>query len=148
MTDGMAAYGTTLQISTGGESYTDVAEVTNIGGPSLSSDTAETTHHASTDAWKEFVATLIDGGEVSIDVNFLPTNATQADNAAGSIIYALINRSVYYYKIIWPDSGSTEWSFQALVTNFEPGASVGDKLSASITFKITGAVTVPTQEGA
>jgi hypothetical protein len=151
MSSGMAAYNTLLQISTGGETYTDVAEVNSISGPSLSADAVEITHHGSgesSDAWREFVVGLLDGGEVSIDVNFLPTDSTQADNAAGSIIYAMVERTIYYYKIIWSDDDSTEWSFQALVTGFEPDAPVDGKLGASITFKVTGSVTVPTAPAA
>ena len=134
MSDGMAAYGVTLQI--GGS---NLAEVNSFGGPGLTLDPIEITHHESTDAWKEFVGGLLDAGELSMDLNFIPTATTQTGNGAGSLLYAMINRAVTEFVLTWPDDAPTAWTFNALVTSFEPSAPVDDKLGASVTLKLTGA---------
>ncbi len=145
MTDAVAAYGTLIKMGDGAteEAFTAIAEISNISGPGFSMDTAEVTHHESTGAFKEFVGTLLDGGEVTLEGNWLVANATQGLNADGSIMYAYMNRTVDNYQIVWPDSGSTEWTFAALVTNIEPSSDVSDKSSVSITLKVTGQPTVP-----
>jgi len=139
----MAAYGTLLSIGDGGtpEAFQAIAEVNSLSGPGLSLDPIEITHHESPDAWKEFVGGLLDGGEITADLNFLPTETTQVGDAAGSLLYALTTRAVTNFTITWPDTSSTEWAFAALVTAFEPSAPVDDKLGASVTLKLTGAPT-------
>ena len=134
MSDGMAAYGVTLQI--GGS---NLAEVNSFGGPGLTLDPIEITHHESTDAWKEYVGGLLDGGEVTLDVNFLPTEQTHTGDTAGSLLYCLTTRVVRNFELTWPDTSSTTWAFAALVTAFEVSAPVDDKLGASVTLKLSGA---------
>ena len=76
----ISAFGTLLKVGDGGgtEVFTTIAEVKEISGPSISVDTVELTTHSSSGAWKEYLPTLIDAGEVTFDVNFIPTNATQS----------------------------------------------------------------------
>jgi hypothetical protein len=80
MSDGISAFGTALQIGNGGtpEAFTTIAEVINISGPTLSLETIDVTSHGSTDAWREFVAGLKDPGEITFDINFVPTGATHS----------------------------------------------------------------------
>jgi len=139
---GISAFGTLLQIGDGGspESFTTIAEVSSISGPSLSLDAVEITHHSSTDGWREFVGGLLDGGEVSFDINFLPTDATH--NASTGLLADMMNRTRRNFKLVFPDSGSTTWSFTALVTAFEPAEPTDDKLAASVTLKLTGKPTL------
>lgn len=145
MSEGMAAYGTLLKIGDGytPEVFTAIAEVNKIGGPGLSLEPIDITHHESPNAWKEKVGGLLDGGEVSMDVNFLPTEFTQAGDSAGSLLYAMINRLVTNFQLVWPDSGATTWEFPALVTKFEPDAPADGKLGAAITLEISGEPTIP-----
>jgi len=132
MSDGIAAYGTILAIE-----GSAIAEVNSLSGPGLSLDPIEITHHESPDAWKEFVGGLLDAGEIPLDVNFIPTATTHTANASGSLLYTMISRAAAAFTLTWPDS--TAWSFDALVTAFEPSAPVDDKLGASVTLKLTGA---------
>jgi hypothetical protein len=129
---GLAAFGTLFKIGA-----TTVTEVTSISGPGISVDTIDVTNHSSTGAWKEFVAGCLDGGEVTLDINYVPTDATHK-NAASGILALLITRALTACSVVF--SGST-WSFSCYFTKFQPSAPVGDKLSASVTVKISGAVT-------
>ena len=136
MTDGSAAYGTILRMN-----GIAIAEVKNFGGPRMGQDVPETTHQESTGAASEFVGALLDGGEVTLDVNFLPQNATQALNTDGSLIYAMYQRSIETFELIWPDISSTTWVFHALVVEFKTDGDSANRLAGTITLKITGKTT-------
>lgn len=140
---GISAFGTLLKIGDGGsptESFTTIAEVTSIGGPALSLDPIETTHHASTGGWREFIGGLLDGGEVSFDINYDPVGATH--DASTGLIADMVARTVRNFQLVFPDTGNTTWSFAALVTSFEPSEPVDDKLAASVTLKVSGQPTL------
>lgn len=134
---GKAAKGTLFKVASAGapSTHVTVGEVTDISGPGLSADVHDVTNMDST--YAEKVVGLLDGGEVSLSMNFLPTNTQHksalADLASGAL------RSM---QIVWID-GPTTWSFSGFVTKYEPSASVGGKLGASMTVKISGAVTLP-----
>lgn len=131
-TGGKAAYGTLLK-----RGATTLAEVTNISGPNLSVDPLEMTSHDSAGD-REFIGGLMDGGEVTCEVNFLPANATHKQ-----VIADMKARTVTTWSIVWSDGSSSTYSFSAFPTAFEPSAPVDGKLAASITLKVTGAVSVP-----
>lgn len=139
---GISAFGTLLQMEDPGSpgSYLTIAEVKNIQGPGLTLDTLETTTHSSTGAWKEFIGTLLDGGEVTFDVNYVPTNATHG-NTSG-IISRLRLRAMTNFKLIFPNVGNTTWLFAGLVTAFNPSAPTDDFLGASVTIKLSGQPTL------
>lgn len=115
------------------EAFTTIGEVSDISGPGVSKDTTEVTHMTSTNRWKEFLSTLRDGGEITIDFNFIPTDSTQTNILADLNANTTVN-----YRVVWPNAAATKWSFAGICTGFEPGSSVGDKLSASASYKLTG----------
>jgi predicted secreted protein len=128
---GINAFGTTL----GRESdmtpgtYIAVADITALSPPGVSRNTIDVTSHDSEDAWMEFVGGLKDGGEVSFEVNYQPDlhDALLADLDAVDAIS---------WRVTFPDT--TAWTFDAILTGFEPDAPFDDKLSASLTLKVTG----------
>lgn len=142
MSNAISAFGTLLKIGDGGspETFTTIAEVTNISGPSLSMNTVDVTSHDSTDGWREFVGGLLDGGEVTLDINFIPTDPTHSYSTG--LLNDMVNRTKRNFQLVFPDAGNTTWSFTALITAFEPSAPTDDKLSASVTLKITGKPTL------
>ncbi len=142
MTLAIDAYGTLLQVGDGGapEAFTTIAEVTEISGPSLVLDPLDVTSHESPGAFREFVGGLLDGGEVTFTINYVPTGSTH--DASTGIIADMIARTVRNFQVIFPDVGATVWSFAALVTAFEPAEPVDDRLSAEVTLKVTGQPTL------
>lgn len=141
-TSGIKSFGTYLKLGDGGatEAFTTIAEVKDISGPSLSLATAEATSHGSTGGWREFVGTLLDGGEITFDVNFVPTGATHSYTSG--LIEDMINRTLRNFQLVFPDTGSTTWAFAALVTGVAPSAPVEGILGASISLKISGQPTL------
>lgn len=131
-----SAFGTIIAIDNAG-SYSGIAFVRDVGGPSLSLDTIDVTTHASTGGWREFIPGLLDGGEVTLDIFIDLSQATQG-NSTG-LLSEITGRTVEGFRITWPDA--TTATFNALVTSWEPGAVVDGALQGSVTLKITGAVT-------
>lgn len=142
MSEGMSAFGTLLKIGDGAtpEVFTAIAEVTSIDGPSMELETIEITNHSSEDGWREYVGGLLDAGEISLEFNFLPTDATQG--YGGGLLQDMVNRTKRNFELVFPDSGATTWGFTALVTKFETSAPHDDKLSGSATLKLSGKPTL------
>lgn len=142
MTSALHAWNTLLKIGDGGgpEAFTTIAEVTNITGPGLALDTIDVTNMSSPNAWREFIAGLLDAGEVSFDINYLPGNATH--NAGTGLVRDLKNRTKRNFQLVMPSSPTTTWNFSAYVTGFEPDFPVEDKIAASVTLKLTGEPTL------
>ena len=138
MTNAISAHGTLLKIGDGAvsESFTTIAEVTNIGGPGLA--LAATSHSSA--GWQEFVGGLLDGGEVTFSINYVPTHATH--NATTGLIADMVNRTLRNFQIVFPNVGATTWSFAALVTGFDPSEPVDEVLTADVTLKLSGQPTL------
>lgn len=120
------------------EVFATLAEVTAITPPAMSRDTVDATHMESPGAWREFIAGLKDGGEVSLELNFIPGGTAASALTAELDLdgpLALKNR-----QILFPDG--SYFSFAGILTGFEPDAPIDDKMSASVTFKITGKPTL------
>ena len=113
--------------------YVALAEVTAITPPQMSRDTVDATHNASTGGWREFIPGLKDAGDVTVEMNFIPGNAT------GDLLMGSFNSdTALSCKIAFPDSPVTEWLFTAICTGFAPTQPIDDKMTASATFKLTG----------
>ena len=135
----IAAFGTKLYKGTsGGVLY---AQVANISGPALSADTIDVTNHASTNAWEETVIGILRSGEIGMDIIYDPATATHK-NASGGLLFDFLARVAITLTLVFPDTGSTEWTFSAFVTGFEPDMPVDGELGAAVTFKPTGDMTL------
>jgi len=130
----LAAFGTKLL-----RGAVQVAQVQSISGPGLALDTEDVTSHDSPGGWEEVVGTILRSGEISLDIVYDPKNATHK-YAANGLLYDLVSRTPTTYTLTFPDS--TSWSFSALVVGFEPSAPVEGALTASVTLKLTGSVTL------
>ena len=133
-----AGYGCLFKIGdgAGSEVFATIAEVTSIDGPGLSMDTIEVTHMESPNAAREYIAGLKDGGEISLELNLLPDDTNQT-----ALRTCWMNRTLRNFKVSWTDTTPAVWSFAGFVTSYQPSAAVDDKLSCSVTIKLTG---VPT----
>ena len=136
---GQHAKGVQLQLSDGGATpvYTTIAEITNLDGPGVTVPTAETTHHQSTAA--THAGGIPDWGEVTIEGNWLPTDATHDEDTG---LVSLLHGTENDYKIVWPDAAATEWALSAILSAFRPSAPYSGKLSFSATLKLSGACAI------
>lgn len=136
---GILAAATVTNLSGGAagtEIFTTIAEITNISGPQNTLELIDATHMESPDAFREYIPSLLDGGEISFDLNYLPADANQL-----GLRDDLLARTRRNFHIVWTDTGGTTDLFSGYVTDFTPSAQIDDKLSASCTIKVTGPIT-------
>ena len=142
-TAGTSGYGTLLQIGDGAgpEVFTTIAEVVTISGPSLTREVIDMTNHGSPNSWREFVAGLLDGGDLTFTINYLPVNATHK-KATGGLLQDLVDGTKRNFQLVFTDSGTTTWTIPAIITGFSPNAPIDDKLSADVSLKVAGEPTL------
>lgn len=136
-----SGFGTLLQLSDGASPavFTSLAEIFGITPPSLTRNMIDATHMETADAVKEYVAGLIDVGEITCDCNFLPENATQVDKLTKLLAAAASTK--FTYRIVWPNFGAT-----ALTGTVDTGTDVwtttthGWNTAQPIKFSTTGAL--------
>lgn len=131
-TGAMIGHTTTFEIESATPgTYTPVAEVLDVTPPGLSRDAVDATNSGSTDGWREYVAGLKDGGEVSFELNFIP------GGTAETAIFAEFAKDVTTnYRITFPNADT--WIFAGFITGFEPSAPQDDRMTATATFKLSG----------
>lgn len=117
--------------------FYDLGEVFNITPPSATVDQIDVTHMQSPDRRREFISGLIDGGEASFEMNYIP--GSDADDRLNAILDAAPDERRRTCRIIYPNS--IVHTFDAELTGYEPTVPTDDKMTATVTFKVTGAVT-------
>lgn len=133
---GVAAFGTTLSRDNG-TTFDAIANITSLSGPSMSRETIDVTAHDSANKYMEFVASLIDGGEVTADLNWDPSDASlDSTNTTTQLMSDLENTEPIDYEIAFPDG--SKFAASLLITGFEFTANYDAKLEASLTFKVSG----------
>lgn len=113
------------------ETFTAIGAVVSISGPGMSKDTVDVSTLASTARYREFISGMRDSGKITIECNFDPGDSDM-DNALTDF-EADAARS---YQIAWAD-GST-FGFEGILTGWEPGTPLDDKMTMSLTYKLTG----------
>lgn len=131
------AYGLTFKVTAG----TNIIEMTSIDGPNVERDMIEVTHLTSPGQAKEFIAGLIDAGEITLSCNYLPQNTQQK-----ALLTALTSTSATAsnYTLTLTDSGASVITANFFVKSFKMKGEVAGKLAADFVLKGTGPVTFPT----
>lgn len=110
-----------------------IGEVLEIGEIGIEVDDIDITTYGS-GMFKEYMAGLKDGGELEISVLF------KKDDAGQIALYNDLGGPAKTFQIVLPE-GSI-WEFNAYVKSFKNSIPIDDKITASITFKLTGAVSL------
>jgi predicted secreted protein len=128
-------YGTLFKVrtATGPDVYTSIGEQTSVTPYGISVDSIDASHNESPDAWREFIAGLKDPGEASIEINYVPGGAAEA------LLFSIFG-TTQVCRTVFPSGAYVQYS--AFVTGVEPEAPIDDKMVASVTFKLSGEVTV------
>ena len=122
------------------EVFTKIAQVLNVSGPSISRDTIDTTDADSTNSWRTFIASYIDGGEITVEANYDPDTGTHG--TATGFLEDLGDTTLRNYLIRFPTSPVTDWTFTATSTGVEPSAPHDGVLTVSVTLKGMGEITL------
>tara|TARA_R110000824_G_scaffold212432_8_gene398659 strand:- start:3061 stop:3483 length:423 start_codon:yes stop_codon:yes gene_type:complete len=138
MTAAAAGLGSEFKLGTNASPivYTKVAEVLSISGPEISAEEIDVTSLDSTGGFKEYITGLKDGGTVSIEANWIKGNAQQITMRDAVASGATVN-----LQIVFADSPQTIATFIGKVTSFGMGADPSSQLKASLSVRISGAIT-------
>ena len=138
MSDAFAGVGTVFARGEGGSSsaqYGAIAEINSIAGPDKSRATIDVTSLDSIGGYREFIASFRDAGSVTLEMNFTIAGYSDMNDDFES-------DDAVDYRITLPDTGNTQFDFSAYVDNLTMGVPLDDKVTASVTLKITGQVTL------
>lgn len=132
MTNASIGYGSYFHISQdGGNEWIEIAEVFDITPPSDTVDQIDVTHMQSPNRRREFIAGLSDPGSASFEMNFVPGSASdlkiQEIRASGEQVLC---------RITFPNS--VTWTFTGQVESYEPAIPTEDKMTATVSFKVSG----------
>lgn len=122
----MISFGTTLK-----KGDVAIGEISDIKGPSLSANLIDVTDLSNADGYRKYMNGLKDGGEVDVEGFLNPSNAGQV-----GLVSELEAGTQSEYVIEFPDGA--KWTFDAIVTGFETGATLEDGVSFSAKLKVCG----------
>jgi len=125
-----SGFGATFSyLSTDPSTYTALAEVLSITPPSISVETIESTHMGSDDGFREFIAALKDGGEATVQLNYVESSAT--------LLQTLVLAGMETFKITL--AGASTLIFSGIPTAFAiDDVVIDDKMTMSLTIKVSG----------
>lgn len=132
MSDAMIGYSSFFHISQdSGSSWIEIAEVFDITPPSDTVDQVDVTHMQSPNRRREFIAGLSDPGSASFEMNFVPGSASdlkiQEIRGTGEQVLC---------RITFPNA--VTWQFTGQIESYEPAIPTEDKMTASVSFKVSG----------
>lgn len=123
-----------------GTAWEQIAEVNSISGPSMSRETIDVTSLDSSGGYREFITGFRDAGTLQLTMNFTSSTLTTMKTDFESA-------TAQNYEIVLPDTSTTTLEFEGLVTDLPMEISPDDKITLTVTIKITGQVTVNTGSG-
>jgi len=132
MSNAMIGHGIVVRMRPVAGAWTTLAEVYSAAPPSDSDDLVDVTHYQSPGRRREYVSGLVDGGDVSFEMNHVPGSATDLFMAAAS-------GSPREIEITYPNG--VKLSFNGIRQSYEIQSPVDDKITATASFKVTGTVT-------
>ncbi|NQY64012.1 MAG: outer capsid protein Hoc [Alteromonadaceae bacterium] len=117
----------------GKETFSDIAEILEMGDISLTRETIDTTTFDSEGGYEEFEGGLRSAGEVTIKVKYKKTDPTAVLLRSDFDADVPVN-----YQIAWPDADHTVVTFSGLVTNYGIATPLKESITQSFTIKISG----------
>ena len=93
--------------------YTTLAEVVSISGPGLSRGSIDVSNMDSANGAMEFIPqALYDGGEVTFEINWIPSDASQ-----DAVLDDIATEATNAYRIVWPGQTQNAETFAAAAVN-------------------------------
>lgn len=118
-------FGITIDFATSAFS----AEIIDTTPPEQTRESIQTSHtETANDAHTFIPADLSDPGELSFDINFDPDESPPINGATESITITF--------------ASGTTWAFSGFMTGYTPAAPMDDRMTASVTVKVSGPITI------
>ena len=130
MTDAMIGYDTEYAIFSGG-GYVNIGEVFDVTPGESVAEQVDATHYQSPGRRREKIAGLIDSGNASFQINWVPGNATDELLRAFLASGERVN-----HRITFPNAITV--IFTAAVTGYSKAIPIDDRMTATVTVAISG----------
>lgn len=131
-TQASIGYGSFFHISRDNEAtWIDLAEVFDITPPNDTVDEVDATHMQSPNRTREFIPGLIDPGEASFEMNFVP-------GSPSDLLIAEIKTAGERVRCRLTFPNGVTWKFSGWVSSYEPAVPTDDKMTATVTWRVTG----------
>lgn len=111
--------------------FLEMAEVFNATPPNAEVDDVEVTHNTSPNRTREYIAGLIEPGEASFEMNFIPGSVSDLTLQSLKISGTRVRT-----RYLFPNN--VYWEFSATVKGYEPSVETADKMTATVTMKVSG----------
>lgn len=135
MSDANIGYNTRFAIedAEGSGVYVELQEIFEVTPPEFTIDQIEVTHNQSPNRAKEFIPALSDSGTAQAQMNYLPNSVTDQ-----RIRELQVSGEVLSMRITYPNSATI--TFPASVESYTQSIPVNDRMTATVAFKVAGAV--------
>jgi predicted secreted protein len=136
MSNALTGWDTEVKLHNG-TALTALAEVFAVTVPDAQADEVDVTHYQSPGRSREFIAGMIDHGELEIQMNYVPGSATDL-----LLTDAKTEGDVRTWEIIIPN-GTAGWKFagSGFIKSYTKEIPIDDKMTATAVLRVSGAVT-------
>jgi predicted secreted protein len=127
--------GAEFWLDSAGDVLTQLSEILSVALPNSQVADVEATHMASPNRRREYVAGLIDDGEGTVEMNYVPGSDTDILLRA-----ALADGETRDYKVVLPVADGSTWEVtgDCIVKGYERNAPIDDRMTATLTIRFTG----------
>ena len=127
MSDGTLGISTSLAGATAGT----IGNIISITLPNQTRDSVETTTMGSTSNFREFIPGLLNAGEISVELNYDGSASGNADS-----LQTALETVAEVWTIKFPDDSTFVCS--GFITSLGGASPMDDKITQSVTIKLTG----------
>jgi len=138
MTDAHIGYGTLYEIFDPTlDEFIEVAEVINVTPGEATADRIDATHMQSPNRRREYISGLIDNGEASFEINWVPGSDTD------EMLRTLFESGqTVEHRITFPGSTPRNTvTYEASIIGYSKAIPIDDRMTATITVAVSGAET-------
>jgi len=149
----LPAINTLLQVGQGNspETFYTLANVSSISGPSLEGNVVDVTSMSTNLPWRQKVVTLLQGGEVSFDIFWIPMlQSSSGIEGHVNLLTLFVNRGqsavagqAIDFRLVFPDQDASTYTFSGFISKLSLTEKVEDVVRAACTITITGALGFP-----
>lgn len=124
--------------------------IANVGDMSpaigMKADIVDVTSHSTTVPWRQKITTLLDNGDLSFKLFFIPSsagsdgtpNTPYGHDGTNGLLAVFTGRQLREYQLVFPDAAATTYYFQGYISKFNITSKVAGVLEADVTITLTG----------
>lgn len=138
MTAAKTGYGGEFHLANSSDVLTELVEVVSFTLPNGETETVEATHLKSPNRRREYIAGMIDDGEIEVVLNYVPGSATDV-----LILEAIESGDAREFMAVIPrETADWEITGTCVATGYDRGSVEADgKMEATLTIRLSGGTT-------